>query len=191
MSTTDLATTWHRIEAWLGAHVPRLAADLAGPAPATAIAAAEAAFGQPLPADLVASVAIHDGQRGAGFELFGRWGLMSLDRAVEYWRMFEDLAAAGTFEGTLPIAAHGPVRAVWWTPAWLPFAVDARGDVLALDLDPTEGGRRGQVIRYLHDRARREVIAPDLGAWLAAIADDLEADRYEVVAGGAQLALRP
>lgn len=186
---SDLADTWRRIEAWLSANAPTLAADLGDPAPPSAIAAAEAALGRPLPPELAGSASIHDGQRGAGFELFARWGLLSLDRAVDTWKMLEQVAAAsGGAEP--PITTHGPVRPVWWSRAWIPFAADGNGDVLTLDMDPANGGQPGQVVLYFHDSERREVLAPGLGAWLTQIADDLEAGLYQVVAGGAKLRRR-
>lgn len=175
-----IAETWQRIETWLAHNAPPLAADLKPRADRAAIDAAEAALGRSFPSDFVDSLLVHDGQAEAGFGVFGRWTLMSLERLVDYWQMLVDLAAASTFDGTGAITTRGNVRAVWWDRAWIPFAVDGGGDVLNLDLDPAPSGNVGQIVLFRHALPGRDVIAPSFAEWLKLQADDMEQGRFEV-----------
>jgi cell wall assembly regulator SMI1 len=178
----DLIDVWRRIDGWLSSNAKPLAADLSGPATADAIAKAEADVGQPFPVELRQSLAVHDGQRGAGFEVFGVWGLLSLRQIVDEWSELQSLAAEGAIatNDDPAIKTLGAVRPRWWDPAWIPVAKNASGDWLCLDMNPPASGRSGQVVAYWHDVPKREVVAPDFAAWLAQIAGQLEGGDFAV-----------
>jgi cell wall assembly regulator SMI1 len=185
---SEIEKTWERVESWLAMHAPRVRAGLMGPVAEPVLANAESVFGRALPADFVASLRRHDGQRsGSGF---GRWELMSLSDATDTWKMLHGFREQGGIFDDSAIPTHGPVRAVWWDDAWFPFADNGRGDHLSLDLHPADGGAHGQVIEYRHDNENRHVRAPSFAAWLASIADDLEADRFEVLLDGEKIRRR-
>ncbi|WP_390899368.1 SMI1/KNR4 family protein, partial [Streptomyces mirabilis] len=56
-----VATSWHRIDAWLSRHASKALADLRPPASWQSIQEAESRLGFPLPADLRESLRCHDG----------------------------------------------------------------------------------------------------------------------------------
>ncbi|WP_254512951.1 SMI1/KNR4 family protein [Anatilimnocola floriformis] len=66
-----------------------------------------------------------------------------------------------------------------WRQRWLPIAVDAGGNLLAVDLDPGPQGSRGQVIAWNGSPPPR-VVAPSYAAWLNAIAEELSARRFDI-----------
>ena len=191
MSTVEeLREAWRRIEAWLGANVPVLFAELNAPAAPDEIAAAESAIGVAFPAEFRASLAVHDGQRLAD-ATFGQWEPFDLRRVVERWRSLAERVATGTFpdHDEPHIQTRGPVRPRWWSRAWIPIAADGTGDLLAIDLEPPPGGDLGQVILFQHDTPYREVVASSFGAWLQQIAALLESGAY--VSTPAGYALQP
>jgi cell wall assembly regulator SMI1 len=179
----DVDLTWRRIESWLSANAPAAAALLRPAATPSEIAAAEVALGRPLPPDFLASVRRHDGQVDT-IELFDGWKLLSLAGIVDYWQMLDGLLQAGTFDTGESIETRGSVQPVWWTSAWIPALVNVSGDVLSLDVEPTQGGNVGQVVLFRHDDPRRDVVATSFAAWLTELAEDLEAGSYDVTLDG-------
>jgi cell wall assembly regulator SMI1 len=137
--------------------------SLRPPVDPTEIAAAEHELGVSLHPDLVASLAVHDGQDRNALEVFTRWGLLPLAAALQTWRRFEQLAAEYGFE---PSA---------WDRAWLPIASDGGGDYLLHDQ------RTGEVLRYRRASSSRPLMAASFRVWLEATAADLppEDDDYE------------
>jgi cell wall assembly regulator SMI1 len=81
VSAALVEQSWSRIEAWLGEHAPVTFGTLNGSADPAAIAEAERVLGFALPADLVASLARHDGadeDSPGRFELTTGFWLMPL-----------------------------------------------------------------------------------------------------------------
>lgn len=74
---------------------------------------------------------------------------------------------AGAAGGPENVCEAGPgVRAVYWSPRWVPFVLlGGATDFHCLDLDPGEGGVAGQVIHVSDDLIPREVVAADLASY--------------------------
>ena len=66
----------------------------------------------------------------------------------------------------------------WWNPKWVPLTYSGSGDHHCVDLAPTPDREVGQIILMYHDVPTRQVVARSFGAWLEAVANDLEAGRY-------------
>ncbi len=183
MTETEIRQTWRRIDRWLLANVPELAPALREPATAARLAEAERELGVSFESEFRASLAVHDGQDPAYFEVFGDWALLALENVVATWRSFAQMAARGTFTTVddPSVRTKGAVRPRAWDAAWVPIASSGGGDHLLLDLDPADGGDRGQVITHPRLATSHEVLAPGIGAWLARVADDLESGRFEAV----------
>jgi cell wall assembly regulator SMI1 len=181
--------TWKRIEAWLAQNAPEILADLQAPAAPQDIQNTERALGQQLPDEMAASYRIHNGSRGGAAPLLGKWRLLSLDQIEERWRELntfnenqkdaEDEFGDKEFETqTDPGIQEG-----WWRNAWIPIASNGSGDFLCVDLDPAPGGKRGQIISYLHADGSRKRVANSFGKWLGQFADDLERGAFIVSDG--------
>jgi cell wall assembly regulator SMI1 len=187
----EIQRHWRRIERWLSANVPPLAQALRAPATPEAIARAEAAVEVSFPPEFIASLTVHDGQDDRAFEVFGNWGLLDLTGVVRKWQMFVALVEKGvlpTDDEPESVVIEGPVRPRRWDRAWIPVATKGTGDYLLLDLNPPDGGRRGQVVMYGHRMSTRTVVTSDFGAWLGRIANQFEGGEFEAVAGGSYLA---
>lgn len=127
----------------------------------------QARLGAALPADFIACLGIHDGQKGEAGWLFEEWEFLSARRIAEEWSIWRQLHDAGDFDGNRAEGDPG-VKALWWSRRWIPFASNGFGDHLCLDLDPDQGGEAGQIITVWHDSDRREKAAESFREWFAA-----------------------
>jgi len=173
----SVADSWQRIESHLTAEVR---ATLHSGAALPEIAAVERRLAVTLPDDLRASLRLHNGQSGqAGLipSLVGaeaKFCLLSLDRIVGEWILWNELLESGDFRG-LDAGPDRGVRDAWWHPAWIPVSASAAGDHHCVDLAPAPGGSCGQVITVNHDNPRRQRVAVSFGGWLNDIVDMLAA----------------
>jgi cell wall assembly regulator SMI1 len=184
---------WRRLEAHLAQHAPILLATLNPPATKAAIRRAEAALGVPLPADLAASLRVHNGQV-EGVPLvpaeygtrrrrqIATWGeLAPLDHIVrstlQERKYMHDGAMA---EDAAEYEYDGPVRrdGDW---SWIVFADPGSGDRLGLDLRPADGGQVGQVLSIVHDPSCLFVLAPSYRAWFETLVQRYESGQYTLV----------
>lgn len=155
---------WEMLEEWLGTNAPELLADLNPPVDAVAIHDLQERAPMPLPDDFIACLRIHNGQKGHAAPLFDGDAFLPVRRLLMNWSTWNDLLDEGDFDGR-EARAQGPVRPVWWSPRWIPFASNGGGDYLCLDMDPPLHGKMGQVIRVFHDTPERIVIAPGFASW--------------------------
>src|SRR5262245_32923021 len=167
---------WNRIEAWLQAHVPSGDNVLSPGAAEEEIAATERFLGVSFPEEVRASFRLHNGQSGGPWLVWG-CELLSLGRIREEWNAWKELLDRGTLENCRS-GSDGRVVEDWWHARWVPLTHDGAGNHYCLDLNPGPKGRAGQIIQMWHDDPERPVVAPSYRAWLAALADALEAGAY-------------
>ena len=160
---------WERLEAWLAAHNPAQLADLNPPATAAQLRELERALGTALPADFIACLKIHNGQRGKAEWLFDGNAFLSIDNLLMDWSVWNDLLDGGDFDGRIP-KPDAEVRPAWWQKAWFPFTSNG-GAHLCLDLDPAAPGQHGQVIKVFHDFPARSRKAPSFERWFGDFVD--------------------
>lgn len=169
--------SWTSIHNWLNENVPELLESLGDSANTQAISDAEKALQVDLPADFKASLGIHDGQSNESMGFVEASEFLSLSRMVDEWNVWKSLLDGGEFADTSSEPV-GPIKSDWWNPRWIPFTYDGAGNHLCIDLDPAEGGTKGQVITMWHDDPDRRVIAPSFQAWLNKVADGLKNGDY-------------
>ena len=168
------------------------------PAPAEAVAAAGAVIGRGLPPELAALYRLSDGQadwsdlsaggreRARGqwvCSLFGDgWTFNPLAKLlVEYrgWadirRQYSPQELAEDFDSVIEVRPGDPVKPLYTSAGWIPFATDGGGNSLAADLAPEPGGTAGQVIVIGPDEDFRRVVAPGVTALLRLCAARLRA----------------
>ena len=178
---------WDRLEAHLREYAPPVLATLNPPATDAQIRAAEQRLARRLPADLVASLKVHDGQREERAPLIpaehdkrrrriATWGEpASLDVIVR-----ATLVERGLFErapGWVDrYELRGPVRrdGKW---DWIDFCAPGTADRLAVDLSPAAGGQQGQVLSIFRDN-EIVVLADGYRTWFEQLVERYEAGRY-------------
>lgn len=168
---------WNRIESWLAANAPDALDSLNPGVSETDLAEAEAFMRVKFPAELRASLLIHDGQTYEGPWLIGGWQLMPLEQLVSEWRLWQQLLEGGDFDENLA-EPDEQIEDSWWNPAWVPVTYDGSGNFQCVDMAPAEAGQVGQVITVWHDEETRRYDAPGFRVWLERYASDLEAGRY-------------
>jgi cell wall assembly regulator SMI1/tetratricopeptide (TPR) repeat protein len=173
---------WDRVEAALHQMEPGLADALHPPASADALAELSRLG---LPPAWLSLYARHDGQTADLDALFGDWFFLPIRATqpgpnaepsvlAEQQRMAE--LATGLSNATPPDRVDGPMRKLWGSPQWVPFAIDHAGGALCVDLDPAPGGAVGQVLDLDHEGPRK-VLFPDVVALLTSLALELEVGR--------------
>jgi len=168
---------WTYIESWLYANAPKIFDTLQPGASDTQIKAAEDFLSIQFPAEVKASYRIHNGQSDHSYGFLNWKEFLSLERMQEEWAVWKQLLDAGQFEDfeTSPDAGIG---SDWWSPQWIPLTYDGAGNHDCLDLNPGEGGNRGQIITMWHDEPEREIVAPSFREWLEQYAEGLKLGQF-------------
>ncbi len=154
-ATGTVAERWRTIEAWLDEHHPAQLETFRPPAPAAAVAVAEAAMGLMLPDEYKAFLALHDGQEDTG-TFVGHTRLLGVGELAEArsWLItLESEHGSGARDADDPRVAP-----VGFHPSWVPIASISR-TYLCLDLAPGPGGAVGQVVTYHTDDDARPLTA--------------------------------
>ena len=110
--------------------------------------------------------------------------ILPLAGIAEAWQILEELLRDEEWASTPPYYFSeevmrsdwraGPIQPVWWSRYWVPFAADHAGNHACLDLAPTAGGVRGQIIDWDHECGPSRVLFPHFAHLLAAFAEQLE-----------------
>jgi cell wall assembly regulator SMI1 len=169
---------WKELTEWFGQNAPELLETFRPGASEAEVTDLEAHIGLELPDDFRTFLQICNGQYGhEGFRhsraRFYSGDLMPIEDIKSDWSMMQDLLEKGTFTESTAYPGEG-VKKMWWNPAWVPFLFWLSADNTVLDLDPTEGGTRGQVVIFWHDQGDRDVDQPSFTAWLEYIMDGIK-----------------
>jgi cell wall assembly regulator SMI1 len=89
------------------------------------------------------------------------WTLCSTEEIIEHWKNEKALLDSGDYEDYEP-DADIRVQPVWWDTGWVPFAHENGCNYLCIDTNPTEKGKKGQIIYYHHEDSQRYVEASSL-----------------------------
>ncbi len=112
-----------------------------------------------LPEDFKTFYLRHDGQQE--YDTFGVIGdeeLLSINRIKGEWEIWKSLHDDGIFQGETSSPEKG-IKNDWYNPKWIPITSDGGGNNLCIDLDPTQEGTPGQIIRLWHDDPQRTLEA--------------------------------
>ncbi|ADI06216.1 hypothetical protein SBI_03095 [Streptomyces bingchenggensis BCW-1] len=137
-------------------------------------------YGTALPADLRALYEVADGDGDLGLLDGFEWFTVSAleDHLVNRWwtvDIHENAWIDGAVSGSGP---HAAVRRSHDRPGWIPFAYGSSLDYLAVDLDPAENGRPGQVIRIGTRRPYAEYVADSVTSLLRGHVEALRQGRF-------------
>jgi cell wall assembly regulator SMI1 len=165
---------FERVErAWSGLR-KRFKEPSPGPVPEARLDAVEREIGHRLPQDLRASYLRH------GTGTFPAVGLLSLDLAIAWWREMNSYTRWS--EEPKPRASFAPsvpeMREGSWRRGWFPITSSAEdSDFYAVDLEPADAGRVGQVFYWGHEYPGPESVEQEsFVAWLEWAAT---AERFE------------
>jgi len=168
---------WGKIESWLSEHAPSVSKALNPGATDKQLDIAEAALGVSFPAEFRECYLVHNGTERGGACLFPGGEFLSLERIVEEWSVWKELADEGSFRGEESEPDRG-IHDDWFNVRWIPFTYDGDGNHYCLDLAPSAWGTNGQVITMWHDAPERELIASSFGDYLELVLEKLNSAQY-------------
>jgi cell wall assembly regulator SMI1 len=173
----SVRASWKRITDWHDGNARRGRFPLARGAPPEQVDALERTIGARLPDDVRESYLLHN---GTGWLLtYGE--VMPVEGVEAMWRRYDQWQREngyGLGADWQPDQLSGPIKSIWWNRLRIPVTDNGGGDPVMIDLDPAEGGTRGQVIKFSHEVGPVRVLAPSWAEWLRGIADGLEAGKY-------------
>ncbi|MBD2041432.1 SMI1/KNR4 family protein [Microcoleus sp. FACHB-672] len=167
---------WERIHNWLKANAPQVLESLRSGATDEEIYQAEVFFNVKFPEDFKLSYCVHNGQEEESYCLFPHLDFLSLERAIEISKKWQD-CSDDNFKCD-PEDISKEIWNGWWNPNWIPLTMESNGACECIDLDPSADGNVGQVIIVEWREPDRLLIAPNLRVYLETFAEALERGEY-------------
>ncbi|WP_257065060.1 SMI1/KNR4 family protein [Priestia megaterium] len=173
---------WNEFEQWLELNYLKDEDIFNAAATEIEIAQAENIMGLKFPESFKDILLMHNGQKSERVGVIGNYDFLSIDEIVHGWQVMRELFDGGEFEDFEEVEPVGPVKGeFWWNPLWIPIVTNTTGDYICIDLDPSEGGKVGQIITFWHDWEEREVISDSLEKWFQKIVTHLKNGTYKLV----------
>ena len=130
----------------------------------------EALISWDIPVDFRAFYTLKDG--ATNFIESDETDILSIEAIEKAWKSLETQRKAGAFNSKKITRTEANIQPKFWHQLWLPFARNKKGDWLYMDLQPTQSGKFGQVIRMNLNHGGHTVIASSFLEWL-----DIEIDK--------------
>lgn len=187
----DIEEIWESIDNWLDREFPELGDDMEGGATANDLNAFENDLGVSLPSSFRDSYQIHDGQVSMGKTrgLIFTYPLMDLETIAaetNIWRrVYErfEKKEPSVINSAFGLQKSCPpkfINEIYYDPLWIPFVKDNVGNNIAIDLNPSELGKWGQVILFGRDYNTKFVVADSFNEFLLNLSNELLNGNYEI-----------
>ena len=174
-----LKQTLQKIESLLKEIFPELLDSLNPSATESQIQALEDALQVPLPEDVKTLYRWHDGERNTVGLFFGM-SFLSIEEALEEWKIWAEIAAEGdsVLDSSIASVPSGFIKENYANRLYLPISADGGGNNIVVDLDPDEKGQYGQVINSGRDEEMRYVIASSVSKWMEFVLHQLQSNNF-------------
>ncbi|MDH6311231.1 cell wall assembly regulator SMI1 [Dysgonomonas sp. PFB1-18] len=169
---------WTRIIKWLSKNASYMIDSINRGATSEDMQSIRVTIGAQLPNDFVDFYIIHNGQLSNTKGIINGKELLCTTRILEEWNIWKKLIDSDYFIDIASCPDRG-IRSDWYNKLWIPITYDGAGNHYCLDLDPTDEGSYGQIIRVWHDNAQRSLAAPSFKKWIEDFVEDLETGRYK------------
>lgn len=163
----SINTHWDQLLHWITQNAPELEIELNGGASLTEIQRLEEKIGHKLPEDFRNFYSSHNGQK----QSTGRDGLihgdsiLSISEIITVWDGWEEFRKLPFYSEFVADPNPG-LKADWWNSLWIPFTSNGGGDSYCIDLDPSDSGKKGQVLRLIHDEPQRTIHGHSFSDWI-------------------------
>lgn len=172
---------------WMKIHLNEVYGDLNGPATQEQLAALEEKIDIELPEQFKTLYLLHNGQKNKIYTGFF-YGLtfLSLDTIYKEWKSWADIVDEEDEEGMADLSCfsesyiEGKVQKIYANKKWLPFAYDHAGNSLAIDFDPDDKGKVGQIINAGRDEDVKYVLADSFSEFIEWYIKELESGNYSI-----------
>jgi cell wall assembly regulator SMI1 len=183
----SVAFEFRRIVGWAQANFPQLLNNLRSGVSDDQLDAAEAELGREMPQQLRELYKLANGEADESIGLFFGLPFIPLDRLKSERASWDKVAEdAGDDPGISEFLTSNPANAIQTNYAnknWLPVSHDWGGNHIGVDIGPGPSGTHGQVINFGRDEDNMIVLASSVGAFLAWLADSLEAGNFKIEIG--------
>ena len=183
----SVAFEFQRITDWAQAKFPQLLSSLRPGISEDQLDAVETELGRKFPEQLRELYMLANGEADASAGLFFGLPFIPLDRLKSERKIWDEIAEeAGDSSGISDFLTSNPANAIQTRYAnrnWLPISHDWGGNHIGVDIGPGPSGTFGQVINFGRDEDNMIVLASSVGAFLAWIADSLEAGNFIIEIG--------
>ena len=177
--------SWIKIKAWLTNNHPEVIPTLNAGASPSDINELELNIGTSMPDDFKEFYSIHNGQAYTHLRLFDGDILLSTSDIIAEWKQWKEVFPSINKDcieqfGSPAVSNPDPgIKNDWWNLLWIPITANGCGDNYCIDLDPTEEGQKGQIIRMWHDDPQRELVSASFRQWISDYIRDLHNNTYE------------
>lgn len=164
-----MQATWNAITSKLTEIAPQIIKELNPGITDVQLENLERKIGKKLPESFIAFYRVHNGQHPDSAGLIDGEELLSFERILKEWGIWKELLDGKTFEddcGPYTSEPDEEIKEDWWNASWIPITYDGCGNHYCLDLDPSEGGNYGQIIRMWHDGPERTLEAESFETWI-------------------------
>ena len=90
--------------------------------------------------------------------LFGGYEFLSLEQAKKQWIDIKDISKTFSDNNFITVRDGDFVHPHYLDTGWIPLAMDGGGNFYGVDMNPPEGGTKGQVILFGPDEDQRRVL---------------------------------
>lgn len=143
------------------------------------IAEAESLLEVSIPDEVKDLYYTHNGETADSPGVFFGIEFMPLEEVIDEIEFNKEESDAEEFLEYGPnIEPEGAIKSRVYHDKWMPIGSDGGGNFLAVDLDPGENGKFGQIINYGSDEETFYVIAESLSDLLAFIVKSIENDDF-------------
>ncbi|MCA9794283.1 MAG: SMI1/KNR4 family protein, partial [Candidatus Eremiobacteraeota bacterium] len=126
----------------------------------------ESGFGFAFPPTVRDFFSLQQGQaETASQPLLGLWWTLSFEESLECWTRMGNLAS-GQSVAREQLECSGPLQPALGLRGWIPMARHGISRLLCFDLEPAEGGLKGQLIEVDLGGLTRRLVAPSLEEFL-------------------------
>ncbi|GAL83319.1 beta-1 3-glucan synthesis protein [Sporocytophaga myxococcoides] len=158
---TTIKNLWSKISKWYSKNSETLKSRLMSGASEKEMEEFRNSYPVEIPKDYYYSLLQHNGK----MSFYNGYEYLKANLAVDLWKEMKSNKEQGAFN-KLPEYSGNKIKQTWWNQSWIPFAVDSGGNLFCIDLDPAEGGSRGQVILWERAEGPLESGAASFTEWL-------------------------
>ncbi len=171
---------WERLEKWIADNAPNANFGLNPGASEEDFISLEKLIQHELPEDFKRFYRIHNGQSSEyGVEgLINTELLLSTKQIEEEWQSWKDFIELDLDAKNTKSDPQQGIKDDWWNKLWIPITSEGTGDYTCIDLDPDQGGQKGQIIRMTHDDTFRELFNTSFKNFIEMYIQDLEEGKY-------------
>ena len=171
---------WSRLEIWINKNVSEADFGLNPGATDEDFKRLEKLIKKELPEDFKRFYRIHNGQNQDPYVpgLIDTELLLSISQIESEWKSWKNFIDNDPEAKNTESEPQKGIKPDWWNEKWIPITSAGTGDYTCIDLDPTEEGKNGQIIRMIHDDVFRELISPSFTKWFKDYVEKIENGEY-------------